>query len=114
MGFSIQDYLKKINSRITTLNCVSLLVTTLFLSLFTIHLYVKREHGRVPVSYYVNSTESTITAVKEDSRPFGSVKGKTYTFSWCGGQRTKPENRIYFDNEEIAKGEGRVLSKLCK
>jgi hypothetical protein len=63
----------------------------------------------------VQSKDQNIPNGSNDIRPFGSAKGKTYTFSWCqGSTRISSKNKIYFGSEEEAKGVGRRLSKLCK
>ncbi len=50
-----------------------------------------------------------------ESRPFASINGKTYTFSWCNGASViSPKNIIYFNTEKEAQNSGRTLSKLCK
>lgn len=114
MGSSIQDYAKKINSRLSFWDILSVSITTLALAIFAIFLYVKKENENIPVSYISNSENNGIID-KTDSRPFASVNGKTYTFSWCGGSNNISEkNKIYFENEGLAKSSGRVLSKLCQ
>jgi hypothetical protein len=114
MGFSIQDYLKKINSKLTTIDCVGLFFTTLILVLFYGFVDHKHNSSRVPVSYTEQEID-TITVKKEESRPFASSKGLTYTFSWCqGAGRISPKNKVFFANEDQAKQSGRVLSKLCQ
>jgi hypothetical protein len=120
MGLSIQDYLKKINSSLSAADCISLLITMLFLGSFLI--YLKMEHAKtsIPLSYTVGTSTDSIAhgegrpSDSQDSRPFGSSKGKTYTFSWCqGANRILVKNRVYFGSEEEAKQSGRTLSKLC-
>lgn len=114
MGCSIQDYLKKINSRLSIWDISSMFLTTLVLAIFTIFLYIIKTKSDIPVSYISNSENNTNTTEK-DSRPFASINGKTYTFSWCGGSnRIADKNKIYFENEDLAKTSGRTLSKLCQ
>lgn len=113
IGNSIQDYAKKINSRLSFLDILSVLITTLILAVFTVFLYIKKEKENIPVSYISNS-ENNQNIIEKDSHPFASVNGKTYTFSWCGGSNNISEkNKIYFTDELIAQASGRVLSKLC-
>jgi c-di-AMP phosphodiesterase-like protein len=114
MGFSIQDNLKKINSRIPLSALVSLLVTTFFLTSFIIFLDAKEKRNDQPISYTEGRIENTPEKVV-DSKPFGSISGTTYTFSWCqGSNRILPKNRVYFSNEQEAQTSKRTLSKLCK
>lgn len=114
MGFSIQDYLKKINSRITALNCISLLVTTLFLLAFLGFLVFERKQTDIPVSYRVATSTESVTS-SSTSLPFSSKNGKTYTFLWCqGAQMILVKNRIYYATKEEAERNGKVLSKLCQ
>lgn len=103
MGSSIQDYAKKINSRLSFWDILSVFITTLALAIFAIFLYIKKESENIPVSYISNSENNSIVG-KADSRPFASVNGKTYTFSWCGGSNNISEkNKIYFIDEQSAK-----------
>ena len=113
MLHSIQEYLKIINSRLTKLNCMSLLVTTICLALFTLYLYLDKNAENTAVSYVQN--ESKFNTNTSDSRPFASISGQTYTFSWCkGANNIILKNRLYFANEQEAKNSGRFLSKLCQ
>ncbi len=118
MGSSIQDYLKKINSRLSLLNCVSLFVTTLFLLLFITFLYIKTKKVGSSVEYIENKDEIVdINRINNnsDSHPFASINGKTYTYSWCqGASMISEKNKIYFNTEIDAQNSGRALSKLCK
>lgn len=114
MGSSIQDYAKKINSKITLFDCVSLLVTTIFLLFFVLFLYYRQKALRIPVTYTVGESETKSSVRYSNSSPFASISGKTYTFEWCmGSARVSAKNRIYFVNEEGAIKSGRRLSKLC-
>jgi hypothetical protein len=115
MGFSIQDYAKKINSRLSWLDCLSLLVTMLFLVAFLIFLYVQEAKNTLPVSYIVQDGEVATSSVVQDSQPFGSKKGKTYTFSWCRNSSViSDKNKIYYKDEAEALRAGKVLSKFCQ
>lgn len=115
MGFSIQDYLKKINRSLTWLDCLSLLISTLFLLLLLAFLYMRQKEGFMPVSYEVAVQGESPSFLKEETRPFASISGKTYTFSWCSGSgRITEKNKIYFTSETQAIASGRTLSKLCQ
>lgn len=117
MGLSIQDNLKKINSWLRISDIVSIFVTFLVIVLFTGYIWNSRQHGRIEVVYQENTLPKILSAtqVSDDSRPFGSRKGKTYTFTWCSGSGTiKASNKIYFGSPEEAEAQGRTLSKLCK
>ena len=114
---SIQEYLKKINSRLTFFDCVSILVTTVFFAIFVFYMYVHNIIERPTMSYYsdIKSEVSSGITNTENSRPFASINGKTYTFSWCQNATLISEkNKIYFNSEEEAKNSGRVLSKFCQ
>ena len=114
MGSSIQDYAKKINSRLTTLDCVSLLVTMVFLLAFLGFLTFERKQADIPVSYRVATSAESIPP-SSASLPFSSKNGKTYTFLWCqGAQMILVKNRIYYATKEEAEQSGKVLSKLCQ
>lgn len=118
MGNSIQDYLKKINSRITLLNCLSILITLLLLMVFSGYLYIKKENDSPSVTY--TTYNGGKISIKNDNNsqnylPFASVNGKTYTFIWCSGSSIISENnKIYFNTEDEAQRSGRTLSKLCQ
>ncbi len=111
---SIQDYLKRINSRLTKLNILSISITTILILGFTVYLYDYQIKSKIPVSYLrSNINQEKISAT--DSRPFASIKGTTYTFSWCQGSNIiTAKNRMYFNNQEEAQKSGRILSKLCQ
>ncbi len=114
MGNSIQDYLRKINSALTFIDCMSFLVSVLFLGLLLLFLYTENKESSSSVSYYDSST-STLEGDNEYSHPFASKNGKTYTFSWCQGANIiSTKNKIYFDTESDAQKSGRTLSKLCQ
>lgn len=115
MWHSIQDYLKKINSSLTVLNCVSLLFTTLFLVVSFLFLYKEKEKLNLPVLYSSNNQLEVTYASSNVPTIFASKNGKTYTFSWCqGANRILAKNRIYYKNEDDARQVGKVLSKLCQ
>lgn len=111
---SIQEYCKKINSRICFIDIISLFITAIGLLTFLLYLDFSQKNRIKEVIY--QEGESEIISSKDQTRlPFGSVSGKTYTFSWCSGaSRISEKNKIVFLNEEMAKASGRVLSKLCK
>jgi hypothetical protein len=116
MGSSIQDYLKKINSRISLFDLVSLSVTLLFLCGFCVFLLVKQSSSQTPVTYVTQafSEAKDISSQESNNLPFGSKHGKTYTFSWCqGARRILEKNKVYFAGEAEAKNSGRTLSKTC-
>jgi hypothetical protein len=119
MGNSIQDYLRKINSRLTISDCVSIAITALCSGVFALYIYHLDKSSMKTVMY----TEGNINEViysssasnKNPSTIFGSLHGSTYTFTWCqGASHIAVKNRIYFSDENSAKSSGRTLSKLCK
>ncbi len=116
MRNSIQDYVKLINSRLSWLDILSLLITVLFLLGLTVFLYEKKKQTNIPVLYLTStSTTEAVLGAEADSRPFASINGKTYTFSWCNGSSViSPKNKIYFNDESAAQNSGRALSKLCQ
>ncbi len=121
MWFSIQEYLKKINSRLTFVDILSLFTTLMFILTLLFYIQYQEYKNRKDVIYHVavgdviGVSDGNTTHGVTDARPFGSMKGKTYTFSWCqGSSRISSKNKIYFANEEEAKGRGRALSKMCK
>ena len=117
MGISIQDYLRKINSRLTWFDIISLSLSLLVLGLTVAFLQMKESSNMKEIIYKKGSYDISISEEGSDKgdKPFGSRKGKTYTFSWCkGGRVIKESNKIYFGSEEEAKSTGRTLSKLCK
>jgi hypothetical protein len=111
MNTIIQEYLKKINSKISLVDIYSILITTLFILGFIVYLYISKIES--PVTYIKSNEEpKTLT---NNSLPFASVNGNTYTFAWCQGANViKIKNRIYFTNENGAQQSGRSLSKLCQ
>ena len=112
---SIQEYCKKINSRLSLSDILSLFITAMFLLVSVVYMTVVQEKNRYPVIYKEGGEVVGMeTATTTNSKPFGSRKGKTYTFSWCRGAGViRPSNKVYFKDEEEAQRSGRVLSKLC-
>jgi hypothetical protein len=110
MDTIIQEYLKKINSSISKLDIYSIFITTIFIMGFLIYLYISKIE--TPVTYIKSNQKDSLVA---DSRPFASLNGNTYTFSWCqGANMIKEKNKIYFTNEYEAEKSKRTLSKLCQ
>lgn len=116
MGFSIQDYLKKINSWLTYADILSLFVVFLGISLFLGYVWHNETKKKEEIIYKESIIKETdLVSEKTKGLPFGSKKGKTYTFDWCGGSgNIKVANKIYFTSQEDAEAKGRTLSKLCK
>lgn len=121
MWLSIQDYCKKINRKITITDIVSLSVTVVFLLGCVVFLSLAEKKSAHKVVYKeadgaLDDVQAlTSSYVSPTGAPFGSKKGKTYTFSWCRGSGTiLDKNKIYFSSEEEAKNTGRTLSKLCQ
>ena len=113
MGHSIQEILKKINRRLSYTDCVSICLSCVIVSIFCLYLYLEKQATILPVTYH--EAASTTSYVSNTSLPFGSITGKTYTFSWC--QRSDVilvKNRIYFKDEIEAQASGRALSLFCK
>lgn len=113
MGNSIQDYLKKINSRLSSFDMASIAITAFFLLLLSVSLVWRSEATTGEVVYRTprDDRQSEIPS----SSPYGSKNGATYTYSWCqGGDRIKPENVVYFGSAEEAEQKGRRISKLCQ
>lgn len=113
---SIQEYLKKINSVISIVDCISILISTLSILSFLLFLYIKNESSSVPTTYTSSEVNGGQSSNENyESRPFASKNGKTYTFSWCQGSSViAVKNKIYFDDESSAQNSGRTLSKLCQ
>lgn len=111
MGHSIQDYLKKINSDLSSSDIFSLAVTALLLILASLYfLRISRDSLRSIV--YQN--HDTPREEGQDTLPFGSKRGSTYIYAWCRGSDViRPENRIFFKSSEAAESAGRHLSKHC-
>ncbi len=113
MWLSIQEIVKKINSKLSYTDCLSMLCTALFLVFFTFYIHIKNESLQKPVIYRVFS--GTPEVISKETRPFGSKNGTTYTFSWCQNSgQTKEINKVYFKNTNEAEKAGRILSKLCQ
>jgi hypothetical protein len=121
MGHSIQEYLKKINRKLTFIDILSLFITLCALIVLFLVISHKQSVSRVPVVYkeaVEDAAASNISGGEQAApggRPFASSNGKTYTFSWC--QRSNmiaAKNKIYFSSEQEAKNSGRTLSKLCQ
>ncbi len=113
MWLSIQEIIKKINSRLSYLDCLSILCTALFLVFLTFYLHIKSESLQKPVIYRVFSGATETDS--KDTKPFGSKNGTTYTFSWCqNAGQTKEVNKVYFKSAQEAERAGRTLSKLCQ
>ena len=95
---SIQEYCKKINSALSFTDVVSLLVTTIFLSILLVWITLIQQGNYREVIYSTHSlaggekgaensqsktgedTRGRTTGQLQSARPFGSKKGKTYTF----------------------------------
>lgn len=111
MGHSIQDYLRKINGRLSASDAVSVAVASFFLVILALYLVEKDRLQERDIVFYHEELESAET----DVRPFASKNGPTYTYFWCAGaDRVKAENRIFFRDAEEAERSGRTLSKLCQ
>lgn len=113
---SIQEYCKKINRAITPVFIISLFLSFLAFFSLTLYVYEKQKGERKSIVYEEKKSDPEDRRGTSDaSKPFGSIKGKTYTFSWCQGSGTiSLKNKIIFSSEEEAKKTGRTLSKLCK
>lgn len=111
---SIQDYCKKINSRITYFDIVSIAVVLLGIAFLVTYFHNEEQKNYKDIIYQEGAQQ--VSGLSEDNKlPFGSKSGTTYTFSWCqGSARIKEKNKIFFSSEEAAQREGRTLSKLCK
>lgn len=113
MGHSIQEIAKYINSKLSFYDCVSLGVTTCLLLGFSFFIVQIRKVEQKPVLYTSGST--LVTEKTQESRPFGSKNGTTYTFSWCqGASQIKESNKLYYGDTASAERTGRTLSKLCQ
>ena len=117
MGFSIQDNLKKINSWLRVSDIMSIFILFLGIAVCTAYIWNIQLQSRREVIYRENSAidAETATSLVDVKKPFGSKKGKTYTFSWCSGSgNIKQANKIYFGSQEEAEAQGRMMSKLCR
>jgi hypothetical protein len=111
MAHSIQDYLRKINSSLSYADCLAVAVTALFTGALAIYFIYEGEEAKLPVVY---RSAGTVLGDSADSRPFGSRKGTTYTYSWCSGSgQIKEANKVYFKDADAAEASGRTFSKLC-
>ncbi len=111
---SIQDYCKKINSRITYFDIASIAVVLIGIAVLVTYFHNEEQKMYKDVIYQEGS-RTVVDVQKDSNQPFGSKTGTTYTFSWCqGSTRIKEKNKIFFSSEEDAEKEGRTLSKLCK
>ena len=111
MWRSIPEILKRINSRLSAYDVISLAVMAIVLGSVALVIRIERQNEVLPVIYRQNGQ---VLGIQADSRPFASKSGKTYTYSWCSGStQIKPANKIYFANEGEAIASGRTLSKLC-
>lgn len=111
---SIQEYLKRINSRISLITFISLFVTILILLRFIVYILNHKQYPDMSVSYSKKEIQNSNVKIG-DSRPFASINGKTYTFDWCqGANMISEKNKIYFSDETFAEKTGRTLSKLCQ
>jgi hypothetical protein len=111
---SIQEYCKKINSRITIIDIASIAISALGLFLLYFYLLFHQKYTDKPIIYeeYTGTYSAPLTS---KALPFASVSGKTYTFSWCSGaSRISDKHKIFFPNEESAKASGRYISKSCQ
>jgi hypothetical protein len=62
----------------------------------------------------INEKIDTSPNLPKENRLFGSKKGKKFYYAGCSGAgRIKPENKIYFKNEEEAKIRGYTKAKGC-
>jgi hypothetical protein len=114
MRSSIQEYCKKINRGLTFTDILSLFVTLLVVVILVVVISMERDKNLKEV-VYKESEVSVLSQENNDGKPFGSVSGKTYTFSWCqGSSRISLKNKIYFSSTGEAESSGRTLSKLCR
>ena len=118
---SIQDFLRKINSRLLFYihPAEALFFSSLALSflIFIITLsFITKEDRHVFV--YTEGKEEVASAQRKGLAPFGyfgAKSGKVYYTSFCkAGSRVKEANRVYFSTKEEAFSSGRTLSKLCE
>ena len=113
---SIQDYCRKINSRLTGFDILSLFVTVFFILALVLVIQYQRL-GKIEKVVYkeAETAPQDSIVINNEGRPFGSTKGKTYTFSWCSGSKNiSAKNKIYFSSQADAEKSGRTLSKLCR
>ncbi len=117
MAGSIQEFCKKINSRISLIDIVAILFVLFFLLIAVILIDQKKSENSTNVVYKEGIFEGKERKNKDitSNQPFGSKYGTTYTFKWCSGSgRILEKNRVYFSSVENAEASGRRLSKLCQ
>jgi hypothetical protein len=114
MVLSIQEYLKKINSLLRIADIISLTAVVLVVICVSIwYAYVSQTQEK-PLIFTMNREQTGADTV-DNTLPFGSRNGKTYTYSWCkNASAIKEKNKIVFASQVSAQKSGRVLSKLCK
>lgn len=118
MPASIQEIIKKINTRINTtfsgLDLVSITLSGLIISFGCIYLGLQDTNTvRYPLIYHEGKVEQE-KELAVGNQIIASKNGKTYFFSWCKGvDRIKEVNKVYFENEVSAQETGRTLSKTC-
>ncbi len=118
---SIQDFLRKINSRIlTAASPFSLVVVTLFCLSFLLFILILAYAVRGERHVFVYQENSVKVSPGQSDQAgkgsyFASKSGKVYYSAFCkAGKRVKESSRIYFESEVSAKDSGRRLSKLCE
>jgi capsular polysaccharide biosynthesis protein len=117
MAGSIQEFCKKINSRISLIDIVAILFVFFFLLVAVTLIGQKKSENSTNVVYEEGVFEGVEGKSKDIAlnQPFGSKYGTTYTFTWCQGSgRILEKNRVYFSSTQDAEASGRRLSKLCK
>lgn len=111
MDTSIQEKVKYINRALGNFFLLSLGITALILCLGVYGIWYIQDRRALPVT--ITTTESPLDS--PETRPFGSRKGTTYTYSWCAGSSAiLDKNKVYYPDEARAQASGRTLSKLCK
>jgi YHS domain-containing protein len=119
---SIQEFLRKINSylneSLTFIDFMAIIGVILGITGFFTYSTVIDLYERSPVTYIESSASSSnndVKTIEKSSLIIASKNGKTYYYSWCKGvERIKSENKITFQNEDIAKATGRRLASGCK
>ncbi len=112
MVFSIPEIGKKINSKLSFYDCLAFCLLAAFGAGLAVFLHYKALEKRLPVLY--KESRAQVLDATTHALPFGSKKGKTYTYSWCkGSSPIKQANKIYFTSDAEAIASGRTLSKLC-
>lgn len=111
MRHSIQEIIKKINSRLSAYDTASIAVASFFLIMLALYVVEKNDSARKGIAYQ----EEEVYPEEQEGRPFASRNGPTYTYSWCSGaDKIKPGNKVFFRDAEEAEKSGRTLSKLCQ